>query len=160
MDHPQGAAAACVPVAALSVGRAPQIRYAGTDPGWVMEVPGGVQDVVSADRNARIEERAYHFWLEEGRPHGRHNEHWQRAERELIEEESGPRRAAMAASRDGAEAIGAPKDSVEKAASNRPENLKAKPRARTSRPTPPASGSRGSRRPAAAKAEGVTVSTE
>ncbi len=43
---------------------------------------------MTTDRNARIEERAYHIWLEEGRPHGRHDEHWHRAERELIEEES------------------------------------------------------------------------
>ena len=115
---------------------------------------------MSADRNARIEERAYHFWLEEGRPHGRHDQHWQRAERELIEEESGPRRAAMAASRDGAEAIGAPKEPVEKAASNRPENLKAKPRARNFSPDAARLGV--SRQPPTcrAKAEGVTVSTE
>src|SRR3954464_14015373 len=42
---------------------------------------------MTADRNARIQERAYHLWLEEGQPHGRHDERWHRAERELIEEE-------------------------------------------------------------------------
>ena len=43
---------------------------------------------MAEDRNARIGERAYHIWLEEGQPHGRHDEHWHRAERELIEEEN------------------------------------------------------------------------
>ena len=72
---------------------------------------------MTADRNARIEERAYHLWLEEGRPHGRHDEHWHRAERELIEEEASRRGGApVTASPDGAEAIGASEASVEKAA--------------------------------------------
>jgi hypothetical protein len=71
---------------------------------------------MTADRNARIEERAYHLWLEEGRPHGRHDEHWHRAERELIEEEASRRGGPVTASPDGAEAIGASEASVEKAA--------------------------------------------
>ena len=28
-------------------------------------------------------ERAYHFWVAEGRPHGRHEEHWKAATIEL-----------------------------------------------------------------------------
>ncbi|MCK0196934.1 DUF2934 domain-containing protein [Ancylobacter sp. 6x-1] len=28
------------------------------------------------DREQRIRERAYHLWMEEGRPHGRHADHW------------------------------------------------------------------------------------
>jgi hypothetical protein len=28
---------------------------------------------------ARIKERAYAIWEEEGHPHGKHEEHWQRA---------------------------------------------------------------------------------
>jgi hypothetical protein len=71
---------------------------------------------MTADRNARIQERAYHLWLKEGRPHGKHEEHWHRAERELIGEESSLREASpITASRGGAEAIGAPEEAVEKA---------------------------------------------
>jgi|ERR1700712_223960 DUF2934 family protein len=35
------------------------------------------------DREHRIRERAYHLWIDEGRPHGRDHEFWERA-RELI----------------------------------------------------------------------------
>jgi len=34
-------------------------------------------------RQDEISRRAYQIWEEEGRPEGRHDEHWQRAEREL-----------------------------------------------------------------------------
>lgn len=131
---------------------------------------------MTADRNARIEQRAYHLWLEEGRPHGRHEEHWHRAKRELIEEERGLRKASPAtAARDCAEVIEALDESVEKgpllcsgsrqdpvaadptkvtrsrAKSEDPEQAKTKPRARSSRPAAAGSGSRSSRRSAAAK---------
>jgi len=42
---------------------------------------------MQSDRHERISERAYQIWVAEGRPHGRHDEHWQRAEREIAEEE-------------------------------------------------------------------------
>src|SRR5713226_10389750 len=42
---------------------------------------------MQSDRQARISERAHQIWLAEGRVHGRHDEHWQRAEREIAEEE-------------------------------------------------------------------------
>ena len=35
------------------------------------------------EREHRIRERAYHLWNDEGRPHGRHDEYWERA-RELV----------------------------------------------------------------------------
>ncbi|WP_161142169.1 DUF2934 domain-containing protein, partial [Propylenella binzhouense] len=35
----------------------------------------------------RIRERAYRIWEEEGRPEGRHDEHWHRAGREMGGEE-------------------------------------------------------------------------
>jgi len=41
-----------------------------------------------ADREARIRERAYHIWVEEGRAHGSHDEHWRRAEQQIAEEEA------------------------------------------------------------------------
>jgi hypothetical protein len=40
------------------------------------------------EREHRIRERAYFIWEEEGRPAGRHLEHWERA-RVHIEEEDG-----------------------------------------------------------------------
>ncbi len=42
---------------------------------------------MQSDRHERITERAYQIWLAEGRVHGRHIEHWRRAEREIAEEE-------------------------------------------------------------------------
>ena len=42
---------------------------------------------MQSDRQERISERAYQIWIAEGRIHGRHDEHWQRAEREIAEEE-------------------------------------------------------------------------
>ena len=36
-----------------------------------------------SDRQRRIEQRAHEIWEAEGRPHGKHEEHWQRAEREI-----------------------------------------------------------------------------
>jgi len=34
------------------------------------------------DRDEEIRKRAYHFWEIEGRPEGRHDDHWHRATRE------------------------------------------------------------------------------
>jgi hypothetical protein len=42
---------------------------------------------MQSTRDARIKERAYHIWDAEGRDDSRHEEHWRRAERELVEEE-------------------------------------------------------------------------
>ena len=42
---------------------------------------------MQSDRYERISVRAYHIWVAEGRVHGMHDEHWQRAEREIAEEE-------------------------------------------------------------------------
>jgi len=38
----------------------------------------------------RIRERAYQFWLREGRPDGRDAEHWRQAEREIAAESRAP----------------------------------------------------------------------
>src|SRR5260370_23433760 len=42
---------------------------------------------MQSDRHERITERAYQIWVAEGRVHGRHDEHWRRAEREIAEQE-------------------------------------------------------------------------
>ncbi|MDE2183246.1 MAG: DUF2934 domain-containing protein [Alphaproteobacteria bacterium] len=36
------------------------------------------------DIRKQIEVRAYHIWESEGRPHGRSDEHWRRAEAEIL----------------------------------------------------------------------------
>ena len=46
-----------------------------------------------SDREERIKERAYTIWLAEGRVHGRHQDHWHRAEREIAAEETGSKPA-------------------------------------------------------------------
>jgi hypothetical protein len=43
---------------------------------------------VSSERERRIEERADALWEAEGHPHGRHEEHWRRAAREIEAEET------------------------------------------------------------------------
>ena len=79
-------------------------------PGLAVDLPGGDRADDSGSECQGIRERAYHLWLEEGRPHGRHDEHWRRAERELIEEESRLRGASEARdpATSGARGIGAP----------------------------------------------------
>ena len=51
-----------------------------------------------SNREERIKQRAYELWQTEGHGHGRHEDHWHRAEREIAAEEAGssktPRRAA------------------------------------------------------------------
>ena len=39
------------------------------------------------DRSKKVEERAHGIWESEGRPDGKHDEHWKRAEQELSEGE-------------------------------------------------------------------------
>ncbi len=43
---------------------------------------------MTTDREARLRQRAHQIWELEGRPSGRHHEHWLQAESELAEEEA------------------------------------------------------------------------
>jgi hypothetical protein len=52
-----------------------------------------------SDREERIKQRAYAIWQSEGHRHGRHEDHWHRAEREIAAEEAGPGEAPRRASR-------------------------------------------------------------
>ena len=52
-----------------------------------------------SDREERIKERAYAIWLAEGRVHGKHQDHWHRAEREIAAEEIAGEPAGAAAAR-------------------------------------------------------------
>lgn len=44
---------------------------------------------MSSHREEQIRQRAYELWEAEGRPEGRHYEHWERAAREIEAEEGG-----------------------------------------------------------------------
>jgi hypothetical protein len=44
---------------------------------------------MSDDRDQRVKERAYELWENEGRPSGRHDDHWDRARREIDDEDRG-----------------------------------------------------------------------
>jgi hypothetical protein len=43
---------------------------------------------MQSDREERIRQRAYEIWQSEGHGHGRHEDHWHRAEREIAAEEA------------------------------------------------------------------------
>lgn len=58
---------------------------------------------MSDDRSGSIRDRAYEIWQAEGEPHGRDQEHWTQAERELNEGEEGEAAHAAEAG-DGADA--------------------------------------------------------
>ena len=45
---------------------------------------------MNLEKQKRIEQRAYSFWEAEGQPHGRHEEHWRRAARQVEAEEEVP----------------------------------------------------------------------
>ena len=59
---------------------------------------------MNSERWRRIEQRAYALWEAEGQPHGKDEEHWHRATREVDTEESasavGKRASRRAAMRD------------------------------------------------------------
>jgi hypothetical protein len=46
---------------------------------------------MNADRKELIKQRAYAIWEQEGRPHGRHEEHWKRASEEMHGLEDAPK---------------------------------------------------------------------
>ncbi|WP_162806180.1 DUF2934 domain-containing protein [Sphingosinicella terrae] len=52
------------------------------------------------EREHRIRERAYQHWESEQRPHGRHDDHWHRAQSEIdeiVRSQAAPAEAAVAA---------------------------------------------------------------
>ena len=53
------------------------------------------------DKDERIKVRAHQLWEAEGKPHGRHDDHWRRAEEEIDAE-------GAASSRAFADAVGTP----------------------------------------------------
>jgi hypothetical protein len=81
---------------------------------------------MQSDRHARIKDRAYHIWVSEGRPHGKHDEHWHRAEREVAEEEG--RTAKPAAARRATRSTAAPPAEAGTPAKAPPKKPRAKAR--------------------------------
>jgi hypothetical protein len=64
--------------------------FPASDPPSLTEPGKGVSGDPAADeRLHKIRERAHAIWVEEGRPHGGHDDHWRRAEMEL-RREAGP----------------------------------------------------------------------
>src|SRR5262249_54521278 len=58
-------------------------RRAGLGAGVETGFDATLGDCAIMDREQRIRERAYHLWIEEGRPDGRQDEHWRQASRQL-----------------------------------------------------------------------------
>lgn len=54
------------------------------------------------EREDRVRERAYRLWEQEGRPHGRHADHWHQASQEVGDELYGQQGATDAQERRGA----------------------------------------------------------
>jgi len=50
-----------------------------------MNANNSYREIPDAALRRKIEERAYHIWLEKGGGHGDHERHWFEAERELME---------------------------------------------------------------------------
>ena len=46
------------------------------------------KEVAMSDRETRVRERAHQLWEQEGRPHGRDFDHWERASREIDAEDN------------------------------------------------------------------------
>ena len=51
-------------------------------------VDGMEESPMNPEMLSRIEKRAHALWEAEGQPHGRHEEHWRRAAREIETEEA------------------------------------------------------------------------
>ncbi len=50
------------------------------------------KETKTEDRETKTKERAFKIWEEEGRPEGRHEEHWDQAEKELSSASPGEER--------------------------------------------------------------------
>ena len=96
---------------------------------------------MQSDRHERISERAHQIWVAEGRVHGKDHEHWQRAEREIAEEELKVA-AALAKRATGSAATAKPRRPPRAASPKKPATTAA----RKSRATPAAPARRAARR--------------
>jgi hypothetical protein len=108
---------------------------------------------MQSDRQARIRERAYQIWVEEGRVHGKDHEHWRRAERELVEAEKGTAKPASPA-RTSRARTKAPVTSEAQPA----EVSRSRAKAKTAEPTKPRARSTARAAPTAKGEAATTVS--
>ena len=104
-----------------------------------------------SDREERIRQRAYQIWQSEGHAHGRHEDHWHQAEREIAAEETArsskaPRRTTRSRTTSISKTI-APKSAVTKATAARAARSRAMPSDTRGEKTPPKASTR-SRKPA------------
>ena len=77
---------------------------------------------MSDDRDQQVKQRAYELWENEGRPSGRHDDHWDRARREIEERDQGRE--------SGVEAPSAESPAKRTAARRKPAGETAAPRSR------------------------------
>jgi hypothetical protein len=52
---------------------------------------------MESETERRVRERAYEIWLREGKPHGRHAQHWEAAQAEIAAEEREEKASSAAA---------------------------------------------------------------
>ena len=71
------------------------------------------------DRDERIRRKAYHLWVEEGRPSGRDADHWERAREEIAREGSPEQRAPPAVQTEPVVTAAKPKAAPRKAGAGR-----------------------------------------
>jgi hypothetical protein len=102
-----------------------------------------------ASLETRIRERAYYLWVEEGRPVGRDDEHWGRAECELVGRAAGSREYASVT---GSGAGATPEAPDEKTAAQRGENRQDLAAAEPSGASRPQANPQTTNRPQAARA--------
>ena len=67
---------------------------------------------MSDDRQQRVKQRAYEIWESEGRPSGRHDDHWSRADRELGDQDQGRSSGAIGGAAKGNAKRGATKSTA------------------------------------------------
>jgi hypothetical protein len=97
-------------------------------------------------RRERIERRAYEIWESEGRPHGRHDEHWRRAAAEIDAEAVGSEETSAG----GTQPPPADSAPVKAARARRVTKKDAAPESAPAKPT--ATGKRTARKPASGDA--------
>jgi hypothetical protein len=108
----------------------------------------------SGHSREKIEARAYQLWVEEGRPHGKHDEHWAKAAAEFESEaKSGTKSAAMNGQDTAGEAKPARKTAARKPAAPKAATKAAVPGKAAKSPTSDAAPSTVAATPAKAAAQ-------
>ncbi len=87
---------------------------------------------MTTDQDRTVRERAYHLWVESGHQHGKAQDHWTQAERELSTAPSGSPKAAKAKASTTGATTAAPKASKKPSAPSEapvPSRARARPTA-------------------------------